>query len=285
MSSHDQEPTHDTHGIDELPPYASMLFAFNRSFADDMRRILADLPLPAQAKVLDVACGDGSFSVWLAERIDQQGQVIGLDRSGAYLNIAQRAAAENNVADRVRFDLSDSATLPFDDNSFDLVWCAHSLYSLPDTQATLKEMLRVTRPGGTVAVLENDPLHHLLLPWPMEIELAVRQAHVQAIVGTEGDNAPLYVGRDLRQVLTEAGVQNCEVRTYTAVRNAPLSADDCTFVTGYLADVRERAQPFLEQHLIDQLDTLLDPNSPDALLAQPTFWMSSLEIMAFGAKA
>lgn len=278
-----QEPTHDTHAIDELPPYASMLFAFNRSFADDMRRIIADLPLTPGAQVLDVACGDGSFSVWLAERV-KQGQVIGLDRSGAYLKIAQRTASASSVVDRIRFDLGDSASLPFDDESFDLTWCAHSLYSLPDPQTTLREMLRVTRSGGTVAVLENDPLHHLLLPWPLDVELAVRHAHMQAIKDADGNNAPLYVGRGLRHVLSDVGVQQCDVRTYAAVRTAPLSADEQTFLQGYLDDVRERAASLLSPAMRRQLDALLDPESPDALVKAPTFWMSSLEILGVGTK-
>ena len=94
---------------------------------------------------------------------------------------------------------------------------------------------------------------------------------MQAISAAEGDNTPVYVGRDLRQVLTEGGVHNCKVRTYTAVRNALLSADDRTFLKGYLDDMRERAQPFLEQDLLDRLDALIDPSSPDAMLAQPSF--------------
>ena len=78
--------------------------------------------------------------------------------------------------DRVRFVQGDFRRLPSDDDRFDLVWCAQSLYSLPDPLEALQKMRQKTKPGGFVAVIENDEFHHVLLPWPIEIELALCQA-------------------------------------------------------------------------------------------------------------
>ena len=71
------------------------------------------------------------------------------------------------------FARADLRHLPIPDDSFDLVWCAQSLYSLPDPVDALRRMARAARPGGIVAVFENDEFHHVLLPWPVEVELAL----------------------------------------------------------------------------------------------------------------
>ena len=56
-------------GEDELPPYAAMLAAFHRGHAAELRAMIADLPLRPGDQVLDMACGDGAYTCWLAERV------------------------------------------------------------------------------------------------------------------------------------------------------------------------------------------------------------------------
>src|SRR6476619_3278722 len=127
----------------ELPGYARMLDAYHRSRAAELRAIIATLPLGPHSRVLDVACGDGCYSDWLAERA---GQVVGVDLCAAYLDLAERRDTATIYANRISFGRADAAILPFGDGSFDLVWCAQSFFSLPDPLATVREMIRVTRP-------------------------------------------------------------------------------------------------------------------------------------------
>ena len=95
-----------------------------------------------------------------------------VDVSSAFLRVARTGAGP-----RLGFAASAIERLPFADDVFDLVWCAQSLYSLPEPVEAVRLMRRVVKPGGVVAVLENDSLHHLLLPWPIEVELA--EAYVE----------------------------------------------------------------------------------------------------------
>jgi SAM-dependent methyltransferase len=185
---------------DELPAYAPMLAAFHRTCARELQKIIADLPIKPGDKVLDMACGDGAYSVWLAERTGPHGSVVGVDRSTAYLEMARQHASSAPLNSIIRFQQGDIAELPFPDNTFDLVWCAHSLYSLPDPVAALQELRRVTSVGGHVAVLENDTLHHHLLPWPAELELAVRSAQLDALDAEVDGSGKFYIGRDLCRV-------------------------------------------------------------------------------------
>ena len=161
-----------------LPSYAPLLDALHRSQRDELRSIVASLPLKVGDKVLDLACGDGTFSGWLAERVSEPGIVVGLDVSVPWLDQATSrlaAAGEHGIAPTV-FAQGDASAIPFAEESFDFVFCAHSLQTLPDARAAIKEMARVTRRGGHVAVIENDELTHALLPWPAEVELAVQRA-------------------------------------------------------------------------------------------------------------
>src|SRR6476646_8487366 len=61
------EPDNRSTG-DGLPSYACMLHAYHRAHADDLRAMVATLPLARASRVLDVAAGDGCYSIWLAER-------------------------------------------------------------------------------------------------------------------------------------------------------------------------------------------------------------------------
>lgn len=269
---------------DELPAYAPMLAAYHRAYARELRQMIADLPLQPGDRVLDMACGDGTHSLWLAERVAPSGSVVGVDIAPAYLDVARRQAAASPYGRSVRFQIGDVRGLPFADDEFDLVWCAHSLYSLPDPVAALRELRRVTRPGGVVAVLENDTLHHLLLPWPPDLELAVRAAQLRALDQAAGPTARFYIGRFLCHAFGAAGLEDCRITTYTIARHAPLTADEQTFLLHYLRDLRERAATYLDAAQLQRLDRLRDPASEESLLADPQLFLTHLEIVALGRK-
>ncbi|HEX9370944.1 MAG TPA: class I SAM-dependent methyltransferase [Roseiflexaceae bacterium] len=266
---------------DELPGYWRMLHAYHRSRSAELRAMIATLPLAPGDRVLDVASGDGCHSVWLAER---GAQVVGVDLSAAYLDHARRRAAATPQAGRICFEQGDANALAFADGMFDLVWCAQSFYSLPDPIATLREMVRVTRPGGHVAVLENDTLHHILLPWPAELELAVRQAQLRALAADHGGQRldKFYIGRNLRGLLRQCGVGSCSVRTFAVERDAPLEHDEELFLQLYFADMRSGAWPYLDAPARAAFDKLFDPGSETYLLRQPDLHLTHLETLAVG---
>lgn len=262
---------------DELPAYAPMLAAYQRSHARELREMIGALPLRPGDRVLDMACGAGVYSRWLAERVGPGGLVVGADISRAFL---EQARAQAVCGGRLAWQIGDIAGLPFADGTFDLVWCAQSMYSLPDPLAALRELARVTRPGGTVAVFENDMLHHLVLPWPAELELAVRQAQLQSVRATASEPAKFFIGRELCAVFAEAGLCGCQVRPYSAVRQAPLGPDERRYLASYLRDLGQRARPLLEPGLRARFDELVAPGSPGYLLDQPGFYVTYIDMLA-----
>jgi ubiquinone/menaquinone biosynthesis C-methylase UbiE len=105
-------------------------------------------------RLLDVGCGPGTITVDLAARLSP-GEVVGIDTSAAVLEVA-RTAAQESGAQNVVFQVGDATALPFDDDSFDVVHAHQVLQHLTDPVAALREMRRVARPGGVVAVRDAD---------------------------------------------------------------------------------------------------------------------------------
>ncbi|MGY5884325.1 methyltransferase domain-containing protein [Modestobacter lacusdianchii] len=103
--------------------------------------------------VLDVGCGPGTITVDLAVRV-APGRVVGLDVVPAPLAEARELADRAGVD--VEFAVGDGYALGFPDDSFDVVHAHQVLQHLTDPVAALREMARVCRPGGVVAVRDVD---------------------------------------------------------------------------------------------------------------------------------
>jgi ubiquinone/menaquinone biosynthesis C-methylase UbiE len=102
-------------------------------------------------RVLDVGCGTGSLTFALAQN-PEIGSVCGLDFSPVYVEHAKRL--NRNV--RVDFHVGDACALPFRDASFDHALSMLVLHFIPQADRAVREMRRVTRPGGTVAAATWD---------------------------------------------------------------------------------------------------------------------------------
>jgi SAM-dependent methyltransferase len=104
--------------------------------------------------LLDVGCGPGTITADLAELV-APGRVVGLDREEAPLGQA-RAEAERRGLTTTSYVVGDVYALDFPDGTFDVVHAHQVLQHLTDPAAALREMARVTRPGGLVAVRDAD---------------------------------------------------------------------------------------------------------------------------------
>jgi SAM-dependent methyltransferase len=107
--------------------------------------------VPGQA-VLDVACGTGVVARTAADRMGGQGRVVGLDLNQGMLTVAGRLRPD------IEWRQGDAANLPFEPGSFDVVLCQAALMFFPDRAGSLREMARVARSGGIVAVQVWDQL-------------------------------------------------------------------------------------------------------------------------------
>jgi SAM-dependent methyltransferase len=103
--------------------------------------------------LLDVGCGPGTITFDLAARV-APGRVVGVDTAAVVLDEARAAAADAGAA--VSFEVGDVYALDLPDDSFDVVHAHQVLQHVSDPVAALREMARVCRPGGLIAVRDVD---------------------------------------------------------------------------------------------------------------------------------
>lgn len=120
-------------------------------------RVLGLAALSGQETIADIGCGNGAYLAELAHR-GHAGPVLGVDLSPGMLQAARSRAPQ------VRLIAGDAAALPLRDDASDLTLAMHMLYHVPDPFAAVRELRRITRPGGQALVVLNgeDHLRELL---------------------------------------------------------------------------------------------------------------------------
>ncbi|HEY7142259.1 MAG TPA: methyltransferase domain-containing protein [Methylomirabilota bacterium] len=120
------------------------------------RAFLSLAGIEAGMRVLDVGCGTGVVTRDVAARVGAGGAVVGVDPSRALLAAARRRSRARGRGIRPTFRHGDGLALPFPPASFDVALAVTVLLHVPAGDRILGEMIRVTRPGGRVAVLDQD---------------------------------------------------------------------------------------------------------------------------------
>lgn len=136
-----------THGHHE-----SVLRSHRQRTVENSAAYLADR-LESGRSVLDIGCGPGTITIDLARRV-APGRVVGIDSVEAIVDQA-RADIPDDVPN-LTFDVDDVYALNFDDGTFDIVHAHQVLQHLTDPIAALREMGRVCRSGGIIAVRDAD---------------------------------------------------------------------------------------------------------------------------------
>ncbi|BDC51243.1 type 11 methyltransferase [Bryobacterales bacterium F-183] len=124
--------------------------------------IINKIQWTGEEKVLDVGCGRGLLLIAAAKQL-KKGRATGVDiwdpaslSANSQQNTIAMAKAEG-VADRVKVETGDARNLTYGDNSFDVVLSSTTLHELPDAenrQLAIEEMVRVTKPGGQIAIFD-----------------------------------------------------------------------------------------------------------------------------------
>src|SRR6185503_4145841 len=154
--------------------------------------------------VVDVGCGTGVMLPALTNAVGPDGSVTGIDHSAAFLARAQRRLTEAGLEHRVALVRGDAQALPFEDATFDVAHVERLLMHLAEPDAAIRELLRVTRPGGRIvcaevhangADVENPDRHAMDL---------INQAAIAQIRNPA-------MGIELRRRLVDAGLESVRV--------------------------------------------------------------------------
>lgn len=138
-------------------------------------RNLGTTPEPCP-QILDVGCGIGGSSLYLAHKYNAQ--ATGITLSPVQAKRATQRAQEAGLGTEVQFQVADALDMPFPDHSFDLVWSMESGEHMPDKEKFLQECYRVLKPGGTF--LMATWCHRPITPATGELT-ADEQQHLQEI--------------------------------------------------------------------------------------------------------
>lgn len=125
-------------------------------------------------KVLDCASGTGDLAILFKQVVGGEGDVIATDFCDDMLKYAQPKAEKLNL--EIKSELADVMNLQFEDNSFDVSSISYGIRNVDDTPTALKEMARVIKPGGKIAILETGqppaylrPMYYVVTRWMMPL--------------------------------------------------------------------------------------------------------------------
>jgi MPBQ/MSBQ methyltransferase len=146
-------------------------------------------------KILDVGCGIGGTSRYLANKVGDKGTVTGITLSKEQVKRGMQLAKERNIPN-VDLRVMDALNMEFPDNSFDVVWACESGEHMPDKKRYVEEMTRVLKPGGKIVIAtwcqrdgefeesEKKALDFLYTEWAHPFFISI-QDYVKIMNGTD----------------------------------------------------------------------------------------------------
>jgi ubiquinone/menaquinone biosynthesis C-methylase UbiE len=120
------------------------------------RQTIERIGLKPGERVLDVCSGSGGSALPAAERVGPDGNVVAVDLADRLIALAEAKAAVKRL-ENIEFRVADMLDLGYPDESFDAVVCVFGIFFVPDMQAAIRELWRMVKPGGRLAITTWGP--------------------------------------------------------------------------------------------------------------------------------
>jgi demethylmenaquinone methyltransferase/2-methoxy-6-polyprenyl-1,4-benzoquinol methylase len=235
-----------------------------------LRAVIQALHLPSGSRGLDVGCGIGLQALLLAEAVGPAGHVTGLDLSPEFLLHAEKIVSRAGLADRISFRQGSMNDLPFADHTFDWVWSADCVgYPVGEWLPVLREIVRVVKPGGSLAILAWTS-QQLLPGYPL-LEARLNATCSAFAPFVDGQRPEAHFTRALRW-FREAGLETCTAQTFVGDVQAPLSDGVRQAVTSLFEMLWGERQPGVSAQDWSEYQRLCRPGSPDFVLNLPDYY-------------
>lgn len=251
------------------------------------QQMVEDLDLKPGDIVLDVGSGPGLWSNILAEKVAPNGCIIGIDYSSDAVSNAQNNLEHSPYKDIIKYKQADFFNMPYDDETFDLVFCSNSLMYFPDAmkEKIIKEQKRVAKKGGRVVSKEYDGETIVVYPIPPELWLKLKNAVAQVL-----SERPLeeyydeYVARNVRKLFLDVGLKNIVTIPYPVQMFSPLSSHQKNYITQESQWFIKIARDCLSKAEVLQLESFFDPSSTEYILDREDFSYLMVEFMSIGTR-
>jgi ubiquinone/menaquinone biosynthesis C-methylase UbiE len=246
-----------------------------------IRSAIRALQLPVGSRGLDAGCGIGTHTLWLAEATSPGGYITGVDISSDCLARAEENASKSDLAAQVSFRYGDMGDLPFDDGAFDWAWNADTLWPVAgrDPRTLVRELVRVVKPGGVVAILFWSS--QKLLPGYPLLEARLNATCAANFPYTDDTRPKLHILRALGW-LQEMGLNDPQARTFVADICAPSDDTARSALIGSFQMLWGKAEPEVKPEDWAQLQRLCQPQSPDFILNLPDYYAFITYLLFWG---
>jgi demethylmenaquinone methyltransferase/2-methoxy-6-polyprenyl-1,4-benzoquinol methylase len=169
------------------------------SFGQDprWRRFLVSRVPRSAGRVLDVATGTAAVAIELAQAVPGR-TVVGVDQSPEMLAAGRARVGQAGLAERIELLEGRAESLPFADGELDALTFTYLLRYVDDPVATMRELARVVRPGGVIAMLEFDVPHGMWRPlWELYVRVGLPVAG--AVVSPGWREVGSFLGPSIRE--------------------------------------------------------------------------------------
>jgi ubiquinone/menaquinone biosynthesis C-methylase UbiE len=254
----------------DIEHFVQMAHLFNHLRGPILRSAIQALKLPSGSQGLDAGCGVGLQAMLLAETVGPAGHITGLDLSPEFIDYAKDLVAKASLSERVSLRKGNVSQLPFDDDTFDWAWSMDCVgYAPMEPLPLIKELTRVVRPGGSVAILAWSS-ERILPGYPLiEARLSATSAGIAPFV--KGKKPEAHFSRALGW-FREAGLDECTARSFASDAHAPLTDD----LRNTLTALFEMRWPGVEAELTpedwSEYQRLCLPESPDFIVDHPDYY-------------
>ncbi|HTK90065.1 MAG TPA: methyltransferase domain-containing protein [Verrucomicrobiae bacterium] len=261
-------------GAPDTVPFTVALERMNRFHEPVMHAVIAGLGLAPGSRGIDVGCGVGLYTLWLAEAVGPDGQVLGIEPSAERVEAARALVGDRLPPPRLEFQVGDGVEMDAPAGRFDWLWCGNVLHHIPDTQAALKEFARVVKPGGRIVIMESQTLPAMFLPGHPSLERRIQEAESER--SREEAGARTFQERRQRtlEALREANLADVAQETHLLQCRAPLTAAARAYIETVVfgRNWGERLRPLLSSEDWARRAALCDPQSAEYVLARPDYY-------------
>jgi len=184
------------------------------------RALIRDMIRQRPLRILDVASGTGDIALWLA-RENPSTEIVASDFSAQMLRVAEQRITSEGLTN-VTTDEQNAMAMDFADDSFDSTVVSFGLRNMPDYEQVLREMARVTRPGGSVYILDSSfPTHGVIKPFFKLYFKYLMPLMGRIFVGSQAEYTWLYDSteaflskRELADLMRAIGLEDVSIKSH-----------------------------------------------------------------------